>query len=580
MATIRFDCFEVDPAGLQLRKHGSRIRLREQSFHVLAMLLERPGQLVTRDELQHRLWPNGVIVDFENNLNTAIGRLREALGDSVEHPRFIETVPRHGYRFIASMVAPADAVGQARLLVLPFVNSSGDASQEYLSDAMTDELIAELSALAPARLAVIARTTAMCYKATRKDIAQIGCELQLDYVVEGSVRRADGRVALTVQLVRVHDQAHVLARRYDTEVSAISEVQQSVAQELGEHVGIVPTGEAQIPDSTARPRPPRKLTRDPAAYNSYILGRYHFDKGESPEFWTKARECFEDAIARDPQFAVAYDALAELWWTAGFFGSVPPKKALSVGIVHAMRAVEIESDLAEAHAMLAQYLKQLDYNWAEVQREMALALELNPASPIVLMRSATTALMPFGRIDEAVEALERALEVDPLAMFPRMWLEVMLWLGRRYDEAIEQGRRVLELAPSHFIGHFTIGLVYREAGRFEEAIAAHRKAAEFSRGAPLMLGWLGFALAESGDHAGARAILARLRAMPAGVYAAPTSFAWIHLGLGEIDDFFEWMDKSVEGRDHMIMPIKTYPFLDRIRDDPRYAALLRKMNLT
>jgi TolB-like protein len=550
-------------------------------LQVLTMLLEHPGQVVTREDLQRRLWPHDVIVDFENNLNTAIGRLREALGDSAEHPRFIETLPRQGYRFIAKVahVPEPAATPQARLLVLPFVNSSGDASQEYFSDAMTDEIISELAALAPTHLAVIARTTAMHYKGTHKDIARIGRELRLDYVVEGSARRTGNRVALTVQLVRVPDQTHVFARRYEAELGEIFNLQRSVAQTLGEQIEIVPRVERRDLAAAVDARAPRTLTQDLVAYNCYIQGRYHLDKGESPESWTRAREYLEDAIARDPRFAAAYDALAELWWTAGFFGVVSPKEALSIGIVHALRAVEIDNSLAEAHALLAQYLKQLAYNWTEVHREMALALELNPASPIVRMRHAITGLMPFGRIEEAVAELERALDLDPLAMFPRVWLEVMLWLGRQYDRAIEQGRLVLEIAPNHFLGHFTIGVVYREAGMFEQSIAAHRKAVELGRSAPFLLGWLGLALAQSGDRAGARALIERLRALPPGVYVPPTGFAWIHLGLDEIDDFFEWMDRAIDERDHLIMAIKTYPFLDRIRDDSRYAGLLRKMNL-
>jgi TolB-like protein len=579
MAVVRFDCYEVDLAAGQLRKRGTRIRLRDQPWQVLAMLLEHRGQVVTREDLQRRLWPHDVIVDFENNLNTAIGRVREALGDSAEHPRFIETLPRRGYRFVAAVARVPETTPHIRLLVLPFVNSSGDLSQDYFSDAMTGEIIAALSALAPAHLAVIARTTAMHYKCTHKDVARIGRELTLDYVVEGSVRRAGDDVALAVQLIRVADQTHVFASHHGSPLHEIFTLQRQVAQTLGEQIGVVPVGRELDAGPAGASASPKRPTHDLVAYNSYIQGRYHLDRGESPASWKTARLCLEDATRRDPEFAAAYDALAELWWFAGFFGQVPPREALSIGIVHALRAVDIDNSLAEAHAMLAQYRKQLTYNWTEVHREMAVALELNPASPVVRMRHAVTGLMPQGRIDEAIANLERSLDVDPLAVWPRTWLEVMLWLGRQYDLAIEQGRLVLEIAPTNFVGHFTLGHVYRDAGLFDQAIAAHRKAADLTGGAPMMLGWLGFALAESGDTTGARTLLTRLRAMPQNVYVPPSGIAAIHLGLGEIDAFFEWMDRAIEARDHMIMPIKTYPFLDGIRDDPRYAALLCKMNL-
>jgi tetratricopeptide (TPR) repeat protein len=447
---------------------------------------------------------------------------------------------------------------------------------------MTDEIITELAALAPDELAVIARTTAMRYKGTHKDVSRIGRELTVDYVVDGAVRRHDDHVVITMQLVRVSDQAHVFAKRDEADLGDIFNVYQGLARAIGAQIGIPSVLDDQAASAAVAARPPRKPTADLVAYNCYIQGRYHLDRGESPASWMKAREYLEAAIAHDPQFALAHDGLADLWWHAGFFGMVPPRDALSKGIVNAMRAVEIDGSLAQAHALLAQYRKQLDYNWDEVSRGMALALELDPVSPVVLTRHAVTALMPFGRVEEAAAELEKAVELDPLAMFPlfpRMWLAIMLWLGRRYDRAIEQGQVVLDLAPEHFVSQFGIGMVYRDARMFDQAIAAHRRAVELSGGAPLMLGVLGLALAQSGDEAGARAVIERLRRMPPTVYVAPSNFAWIHLGLGELDEFFACMGRAIDERDHMIMPIKTYPFLDPVRDDPRYLGLLRRLNL-
>ena len=579
MALLRFDCYEVDLAAGQLRKHGRRVRLRDQPWQVLTMLLEHPGEVVSREDLQRRLWPDDVIVDVENNLNTAIGRVREALGDSADRPRFIETLPRRGYRFVGMVHQATAAAPHARVLVLPLIRTSADPAEDYFCDAITAEIISELSALAPSQLAVIARTTAMHYKGTHKDVAGLGRELRLDYVVEGSVRRAGDCVTLIVQLVRAADETQVFARRFDGPVSEVFALERAVADAIGGQIGILAVGEMSDKHGAARRRRHKEPTHDLVAYNSYIQGRYHLDRGESPESWKKARAYLEAAIARDPQFALAYDGLAELWWTAGFFGFIPPREALSIGIVHALRAVEIDNDLAEAHALLAQYVKQLAYDWAAVEREMALARQLNPNSPIVRMRYAITGLMPFGRLDEAVAELERSIELDPLAMFPRLWLEVMLGLGRQYDRAMDQGRLVLDLAPGHFLGHFTIGTVYCEAGMYAEAIAALRQSVDLTKGAPLMMGWLGLALAASGNRDGAREIIARLRAMSPAIYVPPTSFAWIHLGLDEIDEFFTRMNQAIDERDHLIMAIKTYPFLERIRGDPRYCGLLQRMNL-
>lgn len=583
--TLRFDNFEIDLAAHQLYKRGVRIRLRDQSFQVLAILVEHAGQVITRKELRRRLWGDEVFVDFENSLNTAVARLREALSDSADRPRYIETLPRLGYRFIAPVtespgIAAATALlrSKTRLIVLPIVNSTGDPSQEYLCDAMTDEIITALSAVAPADLGVIARTTAMHYRHTHQDVAQIARELSVAWLVEGSILRTSERVTLAVHLIRATDQTRVFGQRYSASIGDMFTTAQTAAQAFGEQIGLVHPIEGQRAEPAAGAPAPKKPTEDPVAYNCYIQGRYHLWRGESPQSWTKAREYFEAAVARDPRFALAYDALAELWWTAGFFAAVAPTKALEIGMVYAVRALEIDDSLAEAHAMLAQYRKQVDFNWAEVEREMGLALELNPTSATVRMRLVTS-LMPFGRLDEAVANLEYALDLDPLGVFPRAWLLIMLWLSRQYHRAIEQGRLLLEMETTHFGAHLGLGVVFREAGMFDDAIAALRRAAESSGDAPLVLGWLGLALAESGDKAGAQALLHRLRAIPSTAYVPPTSLAWIHLGLGETDEFFERMNDAIDARDHMIMPIKTYPFLDQFRADPRFQALLRRMHL-
>jgi len=578
---IRFDCYEVDLGGGQLYRRGVRLRLPDQSFRVLAALLEHPGRAVTRDELRQRLWAGDVFVDFDNVLNSAVARLREALHDRAGRSRFIETLPRRGYRFIGPVERslPADVARPmaSRLLVLPFLNASGDAAQDYFSDAMTDDIITALADRGGGNLAVIARTTAMHYKGTNKDIAKIGRELSLDWVVEGSARRSSGDVTLTVQLVRVRNQAHVFAKRYDGLFDDIFALERSIAEDLAAEVGEAPAQEP--PGGSQRAGASRIPTADPVAYNCYMQGRYHFNSGQSPANWAKAREYLEAAIARDPQFAVAYDALAELWWYLGFFGVLPARDTLAAGVFHAIRAVEIDNTLADAHAMLGQYRKQLDFNWAEVHREMSLALELSPGSPRVRMRRAITGLMPLGRLDEAVAELELALEVDPLALFPGIWLAAMFWLKRDYARGIERARWLADLEPRTFTVHWIMGLVCREAGLYPEAIAAFGRATDLAGPAPMILGWLGLALAESGDREGARAMYERLRAMSTKVHVPPTCFAFIHIGLGEVDAFFEWMHRSIEARDHMIMPIKSYPFFDPIRDDPRYEDLLRKMNL-
>jgi TolB-like protein len=561
---VRFGNYEVDLSAGHLRKRGVKIRLRDQSFEVLAILLEHAGEVVPREDLRRRLWPEHVFVDFDSNLNTAVARLREALNDSAEHPCFIETLSKRGYRFIASL--SESAARRPRLVVLPFANLSGDPAQEYFSDAMTEEIIGGLAGLGPEHLAVIARTTAMHYKGSPKDVAQIGRELAVDYAVEGSVLRAGDRITASVQLIQVKDQTHLWTNRYDADLQDIFSVENAMFQAIAAHIGVVPRCAAKKP------------TENLQAYNLYLQGRHQMFK-LTPEGMMRAKQCFEEAVALDREFALAYDSLAELFWYLGFLGVMPPKQASSTGVLAAMRALELDNTLAETHALLGWYRKELDYDWPEVHREMSRALELKPASPVVRFRYAKGWLLPHGRIQEAVAEIEGALESDPLSMDMRYWLGIVFWLGRQYDRAIEEGRRILEQDPAYAPGHFGIGLYCREKGMYDEAIAAHRRAAELSGGAPVMLGWLGLALAQGGNTAEARTLFERLHGIALNAYVPPTSFAWIHLGLGEIDAAFEWMDRAIDVRDHMMTPIKTYPFLDSIRPDPRYPALLRRMNL-
>jgi TolB-like protein/Tfp pilus assembly protein PilF len=581
--TVRFGNFEVDLTAGQLHKHGVRIGLREQSFQVLALLLERPGEVVTREELQHRLWPADVFVDFDNSLNTAVARLREALGDSAKKPRFIETLPKHGYRFIGPVSEHPSSENRTsalatRLVVLPFLNTSGDPAQDYFSDAMTDEIITELAGLAPEALSVIARTTAMRYKGSHKDESRIAHELGVEYVVEGGVRRTEDGITLNVQLVRGSDQTHVFARRYQAELRDIFKVQSAVARDIASCIDHVPLTKPLPPTEAvdATVRQPR--TQNLGAYDEYLQGRSFLGR-VTPEAFAMARQHFEAARSRDPEFALAYDGLAEVYWYLGYFGFMRPRDAFSAGVLYAIRALEIDNSLGETHALLGLYHKQLAYDWAEVEREMARALELSPASPIVRERYAFNVLMPHARLEEAVAELDFALVCDPQSVGLRSHLGAVLLLWRHYDRAMEQARRILELEPRAYWGHALMGSCFRDQGMLEKSIAAYRTAVELSGGASAMLGWLGLSLALGREANEARAILGRLHERAAQGYVPPTSFAWIHLGLGEIDSAFEWLDRAIEARDQFIMPIKSYWFFDPIRSDPRFAELLRKMRL-
>jgi TolB-like protein/tetratricopeptide (TPR) repeat protein len=578
---VRFGSYEVDLSAGQLRKRGVRINLRDQSFQVLASLLEHPGEVVTREELQRRLWHGDVFVDFENNLNTAVARLRGALCDSSDHPRFIETLPRRGYRFVAR-VSEAPALPQptpasrARLVVLPFVNLSGDPAQDYFSDAMTDEIITALASLVPERLAVIARTTAMHYKGSRKDVARIGRELDVDYAVEAGVRRTEDQVAINVQLIQASDQVHLFARKYEAELRDIFDVQSSIAQDIATHI-------PSIADKVRGEPVTRKPTEDLAAYTEYIKGRYEMWKW-TPEGVAKAKQHFEAALARDVKFALACDGLANLYWYLGFWGFAPPDETEPIRRFYALRAFELDSTLAETHALIAfhpekcHYIDAYAYNWTEAEKQMAHARNLYPNSPFLRVGYASV-LLVLGRTEKAAAELECALELDPLSLEVRFWLVEVLFFGRQYERALEQARQLVELEPEHQVAYMVLGHVYLGMQRFEESVAALRHAVDISGEFPLMLGWLGLALGLGGHAAEARMVLERLGAIARERFVLPTSFAWIHFGLGEIDDAFAWLERAIDRNDGWIPALKSYPFLDPLRADPRFPALLRKLNL-
>ena len=582
---LRFDCFEVDLAAGRLLKHGIRIHLREQSFRVLEQLLAQPGDVVTREDLRRQLWSSDVFVDFENNLNAAVARLREALGDSAEQPRFIETLPKRGYRFIAPVTQPPPVPAAAppkrvRLLVLPFVNASGDPAQEFFSDAMTDDVITELAAMAPGELAVIARTTAMRYKGSHKDVLRIGRDLKADYVVEGGVRRADGRIYVNAQVIRAGDQEHVFAKRYDESAAEVFRLQGRIAREIADSVG-TEAGIQVIRDrAIGGHRVTRMPTADVTAYNEYVQGLFHLDHmiADSGDH-LKAKLHLERALARDPEFALAHEAMAQVYWIVGYTGLMPPKDAFAAGILHAVRALAIDNTRAEVHALIAQYHKQLGYDWPVIERELTRALELDPASPLVRMLYAVGLLMPQARLGDAIAELDLALERDPLSYQLHYWRTIMLILDRQADRVIAQARLLIELDPEAAPGWWLLGVALTRTGRFEEGLAAVRKAVELSGAAAWSTGWLGLVLGLGGRTDEAAAVLERLETMSRTAYVAPASFAWVYLGLKDLDRAFEWLDRAVDAHDQLMMPIKSYVFFDPIRDDPRFHALLRKMHL-
>lgn len=565
---FRFGAFTADAATGRLYRGATRVPIRSKSFEVLLALLEQPGQVISREQLWRRLWPDDVFVDFENNLNTAVARLRAALNDTAARPKYIETVPRRGYRFIGQLSPPFSRTGKppVRLVVLPLVNLSDDPAQERICDALTEDLIAEISALAPREIAVIARTTAMSYKTSPADIASIGRALNVQFALEGSLRSAGQGFRLVVQLIRTSDQMHAWAQSYEAPLAQLARTKFAAARDIARQAGASPA------ESPAR-RPAH-----PAAYQRYLQGRSHLVQLTS-ESMQRAASLFEEAIARDPEFALAYDSLSELCWWQGFLALVRPRDAFARGLWLAHRALETNPGLAETHALLGMYLKEIEYDWNEVRRAMERALELNPSSPMVRFRYALSGLMPHGRLQEAAAELERALDLDPLSVSIRMWLAEILHFARDNERAGAEIATAIEMDPGLCWSYHVLGQIQLAQQRLPEALATFQQAALLSGNHPIILGWMGMALALSGQAAEARALLDALRQAAASRYIPPTALAWIHLGLGEVDEAFQLTFDAIEQRDPIIVPLKSYWFFDPLREDPRYALLLRKLRL-
>jgi tetratricopeptide (TPR) repeat protein len=299
---------------------------------------------------------------------------------------------------------------------------------------------------------------------------------------------------------------------------------------------------------------------------------------QTPQDFGTAKECFERAVARDPLFALAHDGLAELCWYLGFTGWAAPTAVAGMGMLHALRALDIDSTLAETHALVGNFRYALgDFDWDDVKRHFDRARALNPSSPLVRVRYATGVLLFECRVDEALREMEAALESDPLSLFLLGWYGFFLWLDRQYDRAMEQGRLMIEIDPGHYGGYWTTAMYCREKGLFDEAIALHRKAVALTGGSALMLGWMGLTLGRAGRFDEAREVLEQLLTAAQRTYVPPSSLAWTYLGLDDLDHAFLWLDRAVDASDLMVLPLETFPFLDAMRADPRYPDLLRKL---
>jgi TolB-like protein/DNA-binding winged helix-turn-helix (wHTH) protein/tetratricopeptide (TPR) repeat protein len=611
-AILQFGVFQLDLKAGELHKAGVRVKLQDQPFRVLAVLVEQAGQVVTREELRQKVWPSNVYVDFDQGLNNAIKKVREALGDSADSPTLIETVARHGYRFIAAVsVVPARPTqirlplrsrtlrnsiligltagllaafgywawrGSTRhtapsekvmLAVLPFENLSGDADQEFFSDGLTEEMIAQLGKLNPDRLTVIARGSVAKYKRSTQGANQIGGELHAEYLVQGSVRRDSDRVRITVHLIQVSDQTDRWADSYDRDLKDILALQDTVARTIASQINI-----ALVPAQASQLATRRSV--EPEAYEAYLKGRYYWNK-RTAEGMQKAQHYFQLAIDKDPGYGAAYSGLADCNSGLTWHGFTSPAETLPRAHAAALKAIEIDPQSAEAHASLALVLLH-EWNWPRSEAEFKRALQLDP-------RYANAHhwygdyLSVMGRHDEALIEAKKASDLDPLNLMIGTWLGLRYYLAHKYESAIEQGRNTVELDPNFAASHLLLGEAYVQKGLHEEGLAELESSASLSGNNPLYLAQVAVAYASQGSRAEALQIAAQLQATSTDRYVSPYGLAQIYAGLKDKEQTFKWLQSAYDGRAVWMSYLAVDPLFDDYRSDQRFQDLMRRTHL-
>lgn len=575
--SVRFGVFEFDHRSGELRKQGRRIRLEGQPVQVLLKLLERPGELITREDLRKELWPGDTFVNFEQSLNAAVKRLRHALGDAPANPRFIETLSRRGYRFIAPVNAStpgATATATSRravesLAVLPFGNTDGDPEAEYLADGITESIINHVSRLSAVR--VMARSTVFRYKDKNLDPRAVGRKLTVDAVLLGRVQQRGDSLLVGAELVDVQNGWRLWGEQYNRKLSDILAVEEEISREISEKLSLQLSGED-------RNRLAKRYTESTEAYQDYLKGRYHLNR-LTEEGLRKGIEYFRRAIGRDQHYALAYTGLADAFGLLGFMGMAPAAEAMPKAKDAARRALEIDDGLAEAHTSLGAVFKNYDWDWPAAEREFQKALELNPRYAHG-HRIYASYLAGAGRSEESLRESRLALELDPFSLPIRVELAYNACMSRDYDRALAEALRTLDLEPQFAPAQSVLGQVYEQQGRYDEALTALEKARILAHGHPATQAAIVHLLAAAGREPEARELLTRLIDLAGQRHVSGFWLAIALAGTGDVAGAVDALYKSYEQRDVMLIWLGTEPRLDPVRSQPRFAKLLRLVGLT
>lgn len=574
---IRFEDFELDISAYELRRAGEAVKLERIPMELLMFLAANPGRLVLRTELVDRIWGKNHFLQDETAINTAVRKLRAALADNAEKPRFIETVTGKGYRFTAAIRDALSKPGEVALTaphrtilaVLPLENLSEPPRESYLNDGVTEELITCLGALAPAQLGVIGRTSAMECQRRGLTVREIGRELGADLVLEGSVRRQLQRVRISVRLLQVSDQAQMWAKSYEQDLDDLLAWQCDVAREIAREV----TSAASL-DSL--PPPARKRRVNPQAYECYLMGRHLWNK-KTPRAYHEAISMFQQAIDHDPAYALPFVGLADTWILMGIHGLAPSGETYPRARAAAGRALELDATLAEAHTALADVSKGYDWNWVEAEAGYREALRLN-SNYAVAHQWYANLLSILNRHGEAIAEAEEARRLDPLAASIAGFVGFTYYRARRYDEAAREVEKAVEMGPRLPIVNWFLGQIYLQRRQFDRAVEVLSNAAAESHGGAIYLAMLGHAYGRAGDRAAALDTLKQLDSLARDKYVSPLDFSIVHAGLGDVDSALAWLERAIDERVMRVTELQT-PTFDALRDEPRFQELAARAGL-
>lgn len=614
---VKFGLFEVNLQTGEVRKAGMRQKLVGHPVKVLQALLERPQEIVTRAELRQRLWPENTFVDHDLALRKAVNRLREVLGDSTESPRFIETIPRTGYRFIGTLEArqpepvpstaalpknssvPWKAAGAITLLalttmliavntaklrtrifaksntpeirsiaVLPLDNLSKDPGQDYFSEGITDALTTELAQIGALR--VISRTSAVHFKGTKQTLPEIGHELNVDAIVEGSVTRSENRVRITAQLVDTRTDRHLWAKAYERDSRDVLFMQDEVARDIADEIRV-----KLKPEERTRLAQGRSV--NPEVLEACLKGRFYYEKMSIPAF-QEAVNYYRQALAQDSTYSPAYVGLAAAYKELGVWGAIPPKEAAPQATDAVERALALNDNSGDAHAVLGHIHFLWDWDWVGAEREYKRAFELGPPSTDTSIQYAVY-LSAMGRHDEAVTVMRKARTSDPVSQPSNGLLGIMYYWSHRFDEAIDQFHSNLALHPDSTFDHGFLGRCFEQKAMYSEAVEEYLKAKTLGGAGPDELTRFRQAFVRSGMKGFLREELKSAIASSKSRYVDPFWIAILHARLRDNDQAFRWLESGVQQRSHNLALIGTEPMLDSMHSDARFQDLLRRMRL-